>query len=361
MQRFVIHGIMLSVLACACAQAQTSVYPFANVHGYPHFNLSGAGMALGVSPSLAGVAAANPAAMADWPSNLAGIAYHAESSVDPAGEGMHHIRRRRLLPAMIGVVEPWMEAGVGLGYIQRYNRLTSESTGDGYARSYEDVLVDGIATCMAQRYDLGRFGEWDLGVRVEYLRMYYSLGFKDLAGGTSNMGQITEPGYGWAVGMRWQREIRSLQLEVGSQYERFSSMDAHMEMSYGSREVHATLPSALHTGVVLGNLPWVDLVCGWSHINHSKISDELRDRDEFSGSLVWRGPDALRVNVGAWSSGIDQQDVDDQEWNTVYLQTGVSWQVDNALMEIVLADSHFLGGEYRKQTLLRLAISYTMN
>ena len=174
MHRVVIRMILITLMLSVPVMAQSDVYPFDDVHGYPHYNLSGTGMALGVSPSLAGVAVTNPAAMTEWPANLAGIAYHAESSVDPGSSNSYHMRRARWRPSMIGVVEPWMEAGVGLGYVQRYNRLTQgSSSGSPY---YEEVLVEGLASCMSQRYDLKRAGAFDLGVRIEYLRMYYSYG-----------------------------------------------------------------------------------------------------------------------------------------------------------------------------------------
>ncbi|MGE5499573.1 MAG: hypothetical protein ACM3Q2_15945 [Syntrophothermus sp.] len=328
------------------------------------------------------IAAMNPAAIDRFSSPSAGFSYQFETKIDPAYLANMPVKRYRTnIPQSAGLILPYRNMRLGIGFTQRYDgdlilekvAVTTVENPDGtgeFMRFEEKADVYRISGILSYGVN-DLFMEGDrvtAGVSFDYDYINY---FTDrgMAGHAPDFqmkshgdktsaafGLMYSPSKSTVYSLSYEESVEFSKMKVDSYID--NRMYYFIEQPIGDFAVSRE-PSRIHLGFDhrFGNQ--TTLTSTLSYVSWNGAIGNRRDRAEASFSLIFPVHQLLTVSGGVFYTDYDFTSDTEKafdlgtKYNALYLTAGLifSWNIID--VNISAGDSHLTGGAYRKHAVAR--------
>lgn len=327
------------------------------------------------------ISAANPASLADFQQISAGVSMQYASRIDDIfGFDIAYERVNPYVPQSLGLALLYGRFRFGLGFRQKYNHSLDvgelpirtmnnpQGTGETYHPIKENYIYSGSGLIS---YSLPRFINPDHGlafgvqIDLDFLRNYEEiLGLSATA---------ADRAISWKAGIRY----RFLELlKLGVTFEKGAHFDGVTELQgrellqppdsgFVSRPVEyeftADLPDRLGFGLWLRLSDKFSLANDFSYVYWEQMYYDMKNQFDISGSVYFLASPKLRLSAGFFSTRRELQDADNpRNDEAFFISAGLLARFGRFDLETVLADSHWLSSDTRKQTLARLGLGVSL-
>ena len=119
------------------------------------------------------------------------------------------------------------------------------------------------------------------------------------------------------------------------------------------------IPGHLNFDFDISKIPQIEILGSIKDIFWSQIKPGIRDQFELSGSMVYNLNHIFKPSVGFYLSDYNLKDDFfgiNKEMNVFYITAGLQIIINPISVDLSLADSHWLSGEFRKQTIIKAGI-----
>lgn len=323
------------------------------------------------------IAAANPAALADFQQLSAGFSIQYATRIDDIlGLDIAYERANPYVPQSFGLARPCGRFGFGLGFRQKYNHSLDvgelpirninnpQGTGQTYHPIIEHYIYSGSALIS---YSLTRFMNPDhalaVGVQfdLDFLRNYQKI--LDLSA------IAADRAIAWKAGIRY-RFLELLKLgvtfEKGSHFEGATELqgrellqppDSGFVSFPAEYPFTADIPDRLGFGLWLRLSEKFSLANDFSYVYWEQIYSKMKNQFDISGNLYFSASPKLKLSAGFFSTRRELRDSDNpRNKEAFFISLALLASMGRFGIETVLADSHWLSSDARKQTLARLGL-----
>lgn len=330
----------------------------------------------------------NPAAINNFQNFTIGLSYQISTSIDEAWiADIGFSRMHNFYPQSFGASAKWNEFTFGLGFGQKYNgsldigeiEITTTQNPDGTgefftptlekmiqcysisaAYSFNDLseIVNDLS--IGFRYKLNRYDQYDeLNELVGEAEDYYH---------SFNIGLFT------SIMLDEQRK-----LGIGLSYETKAEFNAKLEVNSDllidpepidpnrppvyvqvDNYVTGSTPAEMKFDLSIDALPQLSFLINVSSIFWDNGNSNVKDQLEFSTSAVYTFSDDLNTSLGLFLTDYRYKENYFQqlltELNAFFITAGINYKFQNFYFDLAIADSHLASGDFRKQTISKLAI-----
>lgn len=120
------------------------------------------------------------------------------------------------------------------------------------------------------------------------------------------------------------------------------------------------LPDKVVVGVMVNSGNTFSAAINAASVFWSGVSDALKDQVEFSGSVMAKISPQFLTSLGFYTTDRKFKDGDDSIYNAVYLTGGVSLHLSKVKFSFLIADSHLLSDEARKETMIKTGLNFPL-
>lgn len=335
----------------------------------------------------------NPAALSNFNDISFGVSYEFQNRLTDAwiAPNMGFKRHTNFVPQSAGFIYPVGNFRAGLAMSQGYNggidlgliAVTNTQNPDGTGE-----YIDVTEKKMLYKYSFSASymfegiidgGDLSIGGRFNINRMTDELEQVEMIFGGSN----------WAAGITFRKKMgESKYFQAGLFFEKIASLDLKETIgpklyvtptngdstrppaysNYDTGPIKAEFPSKLKFDFDISVLSRVKFLGSLSEVFWYSVEPKNRDQLEFAGSVVYKFSDMISSSAGFITS---QKKYDDSQTHLVYynandnlraifLTLGAEVNLDNFVIDISLADSHLLSGYWRKQTIGKIGVGYSL-
>jgi hypothetical protein len=356
--------------------------------GFVLTQLSGQGITGAVESSIANLAAANPALMAEYKTVSAGVSLQAETKIKPGWIADIGYRRppKRFVQSG-GVVLPIKQLRkqlrIGLGYFQKFSaetlfdsmqiRTTYQPEGTGeFVKPYMHAAID--AWTVSGAIMLRRLlADGDL-MSAGFSLHLNSLDYLNSAEGWWESHSEDARQFTIAAGLLYASpKTLFCRATAGIHYEQGVDIrgtgrssgpeekDGPFGEVDGQFDLAGRTPSRLYTGIKVELGQRLSLTTGNNWVTWEEVRDNVIDQHEYSYSLAFRWSSSLTTTMGAFSTDMIHSfggyfSLPHDSFKATYLIFGLSKQLGPLSLDAVIADSHRNSGAWIEQTILKLGL-----
>ncbi len=339
--------------------------------------------------------AINPSGLSNFNKLSLGISYQAESKIDEAYiADIGYERLMDVVPESFGIVYPLENLVIGFGFGQTYNgkldfgeiEITTVENPDGTGETFRPVFetkIHSYSAVLSYSFEniFNQDEKFNLGLRLNNNILYNKeslnkIGFDDKTSCIS-----------LAVGASYYKDISlDRRLGIGLSYEsvmEFSKNVTYKDYNSGiispdsdtTRPPHVIISQSFKmTGRVPGKLildvdydvdAKLKILGGISWVFWNDSGNSYDDQLNFSGSAVIKPAEFINLSAGFFTS-IRTYNTDELEnffdvesgYYGIYLTAGSQLDFSGFNLDLSVADSHLLSGDWRKQTIVKLGFGY---
>lgn len=340
------------------------------------------------------IAYLNPSALNHFKNLSVGFSYQFESTIDDAYfADIGYSRISEGTPESFGVVYFYENFRIGFGFGQAYNgkldigrvSVTTPQNPDGIGETYEPVFeTTSQSFVLATSYSVENIfesnDEISIGFRLNRNILHY----------TSKLDQISIEekiySYSFAVGTNYYIDLlNSSKLGVGLFYEsemEFSKYSAYKDLAINRPDTTLGEPYGINSMPVYltGRMPpklifdvdfdvneEIKILGTISTVFWNDLDNGYSNQINFSSSAVYSLFENIDLSAGFFSLSRKYEsdeldhyiDVEEGE-NAVYLTAGVNVKYSGFDLDLSLADSHMFSGDWRKQTIVKVGLGYSL-
>jgi len=352
-------------------------------HGRVLRSLCGFGYSPCTKTTISNISCNNPASLCDFSKYMIGLSYQFDTKVDPAWAfGVGHDRIINGYPQSAGFVVPIHRFRLGLGIGQRYNSsldlgkipiTTAENpygTGEYYTPTYHTYVMNYsvLVACFFQnifreddrlslgfQYDLNRFYHKEIISQLHYDAASYegswSIGFRYYFNVSSNSGFHLGLFYEDGVKFRKSTEVNFPQ-------------PPDMLINNIITFVGA-LPDKIHVGFLTRTSLPINFMLNATYVNMEENYDYDKNYIEFSGSTIFELTHSITTSFGFFFTSHKFEKGSlfyycDDFLNGYYMTGGFIYELGNFEIDFSIADSHLMSGKWRKQTIGKIGIGFSI-
>ncbi len=329
----------------------------------------------------------NPASIAEFDNYSFGISYQASTNIDEAwiaDLGTSHVYN--FYPQSAGGIVKWNDFTFGLGFGQKYNGTLDmdpipvttvqdpDGTGEFFdatqetmihsysltaAYSFKELLQTSNDLSFGIRYSLNRFNRYD--------EIWHSIG------------HATDYSSSFTAGLCYQFDLEEKRkLSVGLAYENKTDFRAEYEIDQSpinyqwSDTTGGLIPAEISTSILVASLPdelRFDLAIDATQnlkflINLTSVfwkndQNYLQDQVEYSTSSFYNINEMLTTSLGFFYTDYNHEDNRYYRVNgklsAFFITAGLKLNFKMFYADLAIADSHLFSGDFRKQTIGKLA------
>ncbi len=333
----------------------------------------------------------NPASLSTIDSFSFGLSFQMDSKIDPAwiadknlkATYTGHKRIHNYLPQSFGFSVPMSSLKLGIAYNQLYNTallfqpytllFTSPENPNGILKTFQDeseTLVSEFAFLGAYLFKnlFLQNDEFSFGIK---LRVINTDQFNKIM--TSEFNE-NYSGFSWSVGGSYQlAKKEKSNLSFGLFYDHSFSEKAKYDESRisGIDGLYyvTNLPSKIHFGLSGNTINELRYNFNLSYIfwesvpaNSYILNKNLKNQVEFSGNIFYQISKTLFSTIGVYTTDRVFKEKPSKsfvdEFSSVFIIFGVTTYFKNFDLSAILADSHLLSDELRKQTVFKLGTNF---
>lgn len=326
----------------------------------------------------------NPASISEFENYSLGISYQFNTSIDEAWIADIGLSRiHNFYPQSFGAIAKWKDFSFGLGFGQKYNesldvgeiQVTTIQDPDGTGEFIIPVIEKLIHTySFSASYSfkelLKTTNEFSLGFRYNLNRFHEYDEIGELVGEAEDFFHSFNFGLFSSLSLDEARNIY-----FGFSYETKSEFKAQFEINSEIVLPDPTSPPT-YTQVesyLIGSTPAeLRLDCGIDAISSLKFllnlttifwndeSDDVKDQFEFSTSALYEFNEQFSSSLGFYYSDYKFKETYfsqlNSELNAFFITAGLKFNYNIFSADLAIADSHLFSGDFRKQTIGKLAI-----
>lgn len=358
--------------------------------GYSIASLSGYGTS-GLVNSAVNQGFVNPSALGNFERITAGLSYQYGSSIDDMwGQRITIKNNNSFMPKSASLILPYRALRIGLSAGQLYNQLldfgeireTSMENPDGTGRTYRFITRNAIYTySLTAAYvlkDLFSSDAFSLGVRYNRNYLHRTDEFGQKAKTSGNSDNISAGAdYTWYLsgqkylraGVSYDSEIRidgKVKFDEDPAYVQHEINDDlignndQITVPVSDLVLIARVPAKLSLDVDLSIIKDVKLLgtfrrIYWDHVTNAE------NQTEFAGNILYGFSPSLSASAGYYSSdyrlkGGNLVNRHNDRFKAGFLTCGVVFSYSRYTFDLAVADGHLFSGDYRKQTIGKLAV-----
>jgi hypothetical protein len=379
------------IKACAILFLMT-FYPFSNVFPQSNFillkypqglvidGLSGFGYNISTNSTISTFNNSNPANIYDFEKINIGLSYQYDTKIEktfPASPG--YSRAYPYLPQSFGVVFQISHFKFGLGINQIYNseKDYGEVTGvivwpdeNGYKEVtlYPEERQIVFKNSLSLAFDFENLkknmpGNLVFGIQYNYNFLNYILELNNSDISDTDIGIFAS---NFSIGIRYNfHQNEKPVVELGIYYETETEFDKVENIRDESTRYIGHIPAKLHLGFLFNCNPSLYISGNYSVLFWENIDREYSNKlnnSELSGTIGYQFNNNFNLSIGIFSNNYRFEDTDlSMNLNNMYADyffCGFTYTISSFFSELVIADSHLLSDEWRKQTILKLGLGY---
>lgn len=331
----------------------------------------------------------NPASINNFKNYSAGLSYQANTNIKKAwilDLGMNRVYN--FYPQSFGAVANWQGFTFGLGFGQRYNGtkeiepipystvqnpvdtvgyidIIEENSIHSYsistAYSFKEILQSDFDISLGLKYSLNRFHQYvDIWENeINSTGYYSSFAFGLISSFMLDEQRKIQLGISFESANRFIADIEYENPPSPILYDPDSTGNQHTYAIVNSALLY-TSPSELNFDVAIDATEQLKFLAGLKTVFWSVFHVYYKDQAEISFSAAYQVNEIVRTSLGLYSNdyNIESTYYSDlnSELNASFLTAGLNLMIFPVSIDIALADSHLLSGDYRKQTIGKLGI-----
>lgn len=366
---------------------ETYVPFLAQGYGIPLLNAKGTS---GLSNNISNISFINPAALNQFKNYSVGVSYQYQTNLDTAYVlGIGSSRITDFIPQSGGILVPINNMRLGIGTGQTYNGTLDfepipittvqnpDGTGEFFTPEYE-TRVQSYSFLFSYSFEdfLSANHNLLIGMKYNLNRLDYHNKILSIA--------IDESDYSgsWGIGSMYQINYdEDMSIQFGLSYEskiefrkNYSIEDHIIEInpidSTGNlvrTNVSLTLvgeiPSKLRFDINIANLSQLQLLGSINYVFWSSTSSNVHDQIEVAASTVYSINENFSPSLGFYYTDRNfKEDFFDinSELNAFFIIAGLNANYDFFDLDFVIADSHLLSGDFRKQTVVKFTLGFQL-
>jgi len=331
----------------------------------------------------------NPASISNFENYSIGFAYQFSTSIDEAWIADFGTSRvYNFYPQSLGGIVKWNDFTFGLGFGQKYNGtldiepipVTTEEYPNGTGEFFEvkqETMIHSHSITASYSFKelLQTSNDITLGFRysLNYLNRYDEIWHVT--------GSATDYSSNFAVGLNYKINLDDQrQLMIGASYETKTDFEAKYEVDnstlimYDPEDTnHVLIPAEQNNFYLLHTLPDelridlaidaasdLKLLANLTSVFWATETNSLKDQIEFSASALYRINEMFTPSLGFYITDCEYTDTFysrlNEGLNALFMTAGLRFNYDNFSADLAIADSHLFSGDFRKQTIAKLAI-----
>ncbi len=325
----------------------------------------------------------NPASIVNFKGYSAGLSYQLNSKIKEAYiAGIGTSRTNNWVPQSAGIVFPITGLNIGLSFGQRYNGTMDidpipittfqnpDGTGEFYTVDFSTSVYSYAVTLNSAIKDFFTNNSlFSLGIR-------YSLNRLDHEFRVGLAGFETSDNSGnFSVGAQFKSNMFSLKnFTVGLSYETGIEFNRSIEIRSGNTirlpdsnfipvvtqmRLSDRIPDELRFDLSADISDNFSINTNVTGIFWNTSKNTLKNQIEFSANCSYKLSDLLKPSIGLYITDKNyQQDFFDvnKKNNALFLIAGLNVSYSRFYADLAIADSHLFSGEFRKQTIGKLAV-----
>lgn len=331
----------------------------------------------------------NPASISDFKNYSLGFSYQFNTSIDEAWIADFGTSRvYNFYPQSVGGIVKWNDFTFGLGFGQKYNGSVDtdpvevrsieypNGTGEFFEVKQETMIHSYSITASYSFKDLLQTSnDITIGFRysLNYLDRYNEIWH--VTGSATDYSSNITVGLNYKINLDDQRHLM-----IGASYESKTDFEAKYEVDnstlimYDPEDTTNTyIPVEQSDTDLQHNLPdelRIDLSCdaasdfklltSITSIFWKTETNFLKDQIELSFSAVYKIDEMFTPSLGFYITDCEYTDNFytrlNEELNALFITAGLKFNYNNFSADLAIADSHLFSGDFRKQTIGKLAI-----
>ncbi len=335
----------------------------------------------GISNHISNLSYLNPAALNEFENYELGISYQLSSKIDEAHFGRIGTERiNDFFPQSAGGILKFSGFSLGIGLGQRYNSkldigpvlITTpqdpDGTGEFFQLEYETSVRNYSA---ALSYSFKELFNWDndlmFGIRYNHNKLHY---FEDSPFFSINENITAD---NWAIGSLYNIIFKdNKSFKIGLSYESITKFEKTFGTSYSLITRDSVLmpvyfysklidkiPAELRLDLYTDLVPGFEFMTSFTNVYWNKVSSNYKNQFEFSGSAVYQLDEMFQTSLGFYYTGRDFVEdffESNSKLKAFFLTAGINFNYLSLNTNLSLANSNLFSGDYRKQTIAKLAI-----
>ncbi|MFZ1520268.1 MAG: hypothetical protein WAU11_15935 [Ignavibacteriaceae bacterium] len=331
----------------------------------------------------------NPASISEFENYSLGFSYQINTSTDEAWIADFGTSRvYNFYPQSVGGIIKWNDFTFGLGFGQKYNGTLDtdpvevrsieypNGTGEFFEMKQETMIHSYSITASYSFKDLlPASNDITIGFR-------YSLNYLDRYDEIWHItGSATDYSSNIAAGLNYKISFDDQQhLMIGVSYESKTYFDAKYEVDNSvlilydpedttntyipveqsdSYLLH-TLPDELRIDLAFDAASDLKLLANLTSVFWANETNSLKDQIDYSFSAIYQINEMFTPSLGFYITDCEYTDNFysrlNEGLNSFFITAGLRFNYNNSFTDLAIADSHLFSGDYRKQTIAKLAI-----
>ncbi len=331
----------------------------------------------------------NPASISNFENYSFGVSYQFSSSIDEAWIADFGFDRiHDFYPQSFGAIAKWKDFSFGLGFGQKYNGapefgpilVTSIQDPDGTgeyitpvieklihsysfsaAYSFKELMKTTNEFSLGFRYNLNRFNEYDeIGELVGEAEDY----FHSFNIGLFSSFKLDET-RNISLGLSYETKSEfKAQFEINSEI--IQDPDPINPPAYNKVESYliGSTPAELRIDCGVDATSTLKFLFNLTNIFWDDQSDNVKDQVEFSTSTLYAFNEQFNSSLGFYFTDYKYKEAYfsqlNSELNAFFITAGLKFSNDIFSADLAIADSHLFSGDFRKQTIGKLAIGVSL-
>ena len=333
----------------------------------------------------------NPASINNFKNYSAGLSYQVNTNIKEAwiaDIGMNRIYN--FYPQSFGAVVNWQGFTFGLGFGQRYNGtrefepipvttieqpdgtgefidIVEENSIHSYsvstAFSFKEILQSDFDISLGLKYSLNRFHQYvDIWENEINSTGYYS----SFALGLISIFNLDEQrkiqlGVSYESANRFKAEIEYDREPILYDPDTTGNQNTYAKVnSY----LHYTSPSELNFDIAVDATDKLKFLAGLKSVFWSEFHEYYKDQIEISLSTAFEINEIVKASLGFYSTDFKIESTYhsdlNSELNALFITAGLKININQFSIDLALANSHLFSGDYTRQTIIKLAVGYTL-
>jgi hypothetical protein len=345
--------------------------------GIPYLNSTGNSAIIN---DVTNIGVINPASISNFKNLSFGLSYQFNPEIEKGWLNDSPVKRNnQSLPQSAGAVYKFDNLSFGLGFNQQYNTKTEFNWGnsgyvepditefEGNVYSYSAVAAYSFSELFKQNSRL------DLGLNITYNKVNFSQNDQ------GRLIELTDNAINFIFGIQYNvHNNNDLETSIGISYKTNTKFRSNYQTQSGMTVVirksdsYLSMNNIQAENIISGNIPdkfnidlavdlssSIKLLASGTGIFWEKDNNRLNDQFEFSLGSVYKINDMFSPAFSIYYTGRDYDLAFfnlDEKFDAVFVIAGLKINSGIFYSDLAIADSHLISGDYRKQTIGKLAI-----
>ena len=361
--------------------------------GYLIESLSSIGLANNVLSEITTLSSANPASMVDYSNPALGLSWQFESDINLFDDiAIKTIKKRSksYWPHAFGLVYNFRNIRIGIGANQVYNtkiilgpyeRIIMSNSGTDTTSRTDSEEIQIIRSALLFSYSFYNWLQDYSVLTIGFKYTHYYMEDRMNYWGYNNSISINAPGF--SVGARYDQNVsKDYKYSMALHYE--NGAELKEEWIFPVKLVNSTTGDTTrnyYVGIVPRKIDFgVDFSCQTTELllNTSYLfweayslqtdsalyhrGKKVQNQIEFSGSLIYTCSENLKMSLGLYKSNYSSSYTKriNKSGSALFLTLGSVITLGNIDIDIALADSHLFADKFRRQTIFKSGLMYTL-